>query len=430
MRHTLLFALSSQMLIFISLTFSGCFEPFPELPELPEPPPPQAEDAALDMRPTLDLDMMARPDLGLDMGEPDLGVEIEMGPIEDMAVDMMVDMMVDMEPPPRFEAITTASCQVSGSFNSAEGAPLMEAPTCPASLSEPGREWLRVDPPLNVGFNVSGSDPFSQLSPDSTPAVRSRMMSPYLIMRREVSLGDYARCVSEGGCAPHSEEVTSREGCLASKAGALNPDHYPVNCVDWSQAQAFCEWAGGRLPSEMEWELAVTLHRAVFPISWSIDQGRPEFQRYLSSMNDAFCAYANYGNCQPLNPLGLQVRPTCHEYPPDAVTPSLPEPVHLDERLFCDASGNLAEWTLDDEDIVSNTPQSGEPVVRGESVACVAQDKVTRGGSFTATLPEEASQSAPTLYSLFFDISYLTREGELCTERLEQVGFRCVIPYP
>ena len=63
----------------------------------------------------------------------------------------------------------------------------------------------------------------------------------------EVTVGAYRRCVNAGTCSVAGTD----EYC---NWGALGKEEHPINCVDWSQANSYCRWAGKRLPTEEEWE--------------------------------------------------------------------------------------------------------------------------------------------------------------------------------
>lgn len=83
----------------------------------------------------------------------------------------------------------------------------------------------------------------------------------------EVSVRDYMRCVRAGACEPPSCErrttsdggardaTVDRETADTSTTPLVESDG-PVTCVRWQDARAYCAFAGGRLPTEAEWERA------------------------------------------------------------------------------------------------------------------------------------------------------------------------------
>lgn len=71
-------------------------------------------------------------------------------------------------------------------------------------------------------------------------------VSGFWIDTTKVTNGQYGRCVSAGVC---------RESMCAHNAD-LNGDTQPVVCVAWYDAVQYASWAGGRLPTEAEWEKA------------------------------------------------------------------------------------------------------------------------------------------------------------------------------
>lgn len=132
----------------------------------------------------------------------------------------------------------------------------------------------------------------------------------FWIDQTEVSNAMYAECVEAGACS--------------NPGGAANPffgkakyDHRPVVFVSWNAADAYCRWAGRRLPTEAEWEKAARggLERQAYP--WG---------------NDIDLSHANFLP-RAHQRAGQGTRPV-RSYPPNAYG-------------VYDASGNTWDWTSD-----------------------------------------------------------------------------------
>ncbi|MBW2703690.1 MAG: SUMF1/EgtB/PvdO family nonheme iron enzyme [Deltaproteobacteria bacterium] len=67
--------------------------------------------------------------------------------------------------------------------------------------------------------------------------------------KSEVTVAQYRACVKAGKC---TKSTPKNEDFICNWSYKERADH-PINCVDWKQAEAFCGWVGGRLPTEEEW---------------------------------------------------------------------------------------------------------------------------------------------------------------------------------
>ena len=139
-------------------------------------------------------------------------------------------------------------------------------------------------------------------------------LSSFELDRTEVTVAAYERCVASDACpAPRWKPHDPRYD---------RPD-FPVTFVDWDAAGAYCAWAGGRLPTEAEWEYAARgPEERRFP--WG-DVYNPYLSNHGSLSTDALDATDGFLGLAPVGSF------------PDGRTPT---------GLY-DMAGNVAEWVAD-----------------------------------------------------------------------------------
>jgi len=222
---------------------------------------------------------------------------------------------------------------------------------------------------------------YDEAANDVEAPVRRVTVSPFVLGRYPVTVQEFRNFVEagdEGYLAPKCWDPKgwawrTNEGHVAPGSWDEQKRHpnRPVTRVSWYEADAYCRWMGGRLPTEAEWEFAARGEQGRrFP--WGPEEPDDRRANFVS------------GSVRNPSPVGV--------YPLGAS----PEGV-------CDLAGNVLEWCADCFGIYPNEDETDPTGSQSGS------SRVLRGGAF---------YGAPRALRAAFRFDYLPGL------RLDRFGFR------
>jgi formylglycine-generating enzyme required for sulfatase activity len=232
-----------------------------------------------------------------------------------------------------------------------------------------------------MGRSEDGTDADSLGSVDEQPE-HDATVADFYLDAFEVTVGRFRRFVDQYDGTPPSDgsaahpliassgwqaswnpslpvsqaDLVSRVSCASNQQTWTDTvrgnETYPMNCIDWYVASAFCAWDEARLPTEAEWEYAAAGGNENRLYAWG------------SSPLDATLANSSLSDGSPRTDVGSH---------PAGVG-------RWNQRDLC---GSLWEWTLDG---YSDTWYANGPCVNCAQLGDVSY-RAYRGGSFSNNGP-------------------------------------------
>ncbi len=161
-------------------------------------------------------------------------------------------------------------------------------------------------------------------------------LEAFALKKTPVTVAEFEKCVAANACTSTSYYTVSHNSYCNYNRGE-NWKNHPMNCVDWYGAKEYCEWIGGRLPTEEEWEYAST-HNGTAHLRTTYPWGNDAPQhcvtaQYWDSSTNKFCQ-------------GNAAAPMSNTNDADGTSDvSLHSPAGDSPRGLVDMSGNVWEWT-------------------------------------------------------------------------------------
>lgn len=244
---------------------------------------------------------------------------------------------------------------------------------------------------------------------DASLPERVAVVSPFVVDRFEVTVARWRQAREEGFAHPYDPTsndaplptggpISYPQFCTYSDTplALQNRESYPVNCLGWDDARAFCQFYGADLLTEAQWEYAASATGDGVESLYPWGNGEPTcdthlYGRPVAGTPGGFCAERGVG--------------------PAPVGAGSGDETPLGVR---DMGGSMGEWMLDSARPYASRCWAAAPLVDPLCWEEAVSHRSVRGGSWNSSSFEMLSSARPAPW--------------IVTRLIVHIGFRCARP--